>query len=30
MPAGLRRDTRARYPHDASLRAHATGTIGVP
>ena len=30
VPAGLRRDTKASYPHDASLLAHPTGTIGVP
>jgi len=30
VPAGLRRDTKASYPHDASLLPHPTGTIGVP
>ena len=30
VPAGLRRDTKASYPHDASLLAHPTGTTGGP
>ena len=30
VPADLRRDTKASYPHDANLLARATGTIGVP